>query len=167
MAKLKCPAARGIHMAQGVEQQRRAAIGQFIDKMGVEPRGILVEQPAHITIRRPSRRRCCAEPGKMKRAAKQAVAIEFRQPLEGDRRALHIARLFPRHAKREPGGRPLRRVRDDLLENIGGDGMRALVRLRLGPGIAAIEDNIAGRLGLRFQVRCHIRCHVTIRGSEG
>jgi hypothetical protein len=108
-----------------LEKNGRAAIAEFADQRGFEPRRILIEQRLHIGLRHAGQRRC-AEPHQPQTCAVAITGIAGLRRAERFDGCGVFAELFAEFAEREPGRGEIRRQFDRLQEQVRSGGQIAL-----------------------------------------
>ena len=145
MARLKSAGLRAAasHRQHGLEQQRRAAIAEFIHQRGFKPRRILIEQGLHIGLRHAGHW-FGAKPHQSKSGAVAVIGIAGLGLLKRRDGRIMLAELFADIGEREPGGREVRRQLDRLHQQISRRRQIALQLQIAGKFESAIGHQIAG-----------------------
>ena len=106
--------------------------------------GVLVEQPAHVTLSHRRRGVPRAESGELEPRAVVVLGVGAAGFFERRNGRIALAKAVADGAEREPGGSKARRQFERLHQNIGGAGKIAAGRMVQRPFVAPVGDSIAG-----------------------
>ena len=135
-------AASGRNRIERLGDQLGAAIAEPFCQMRVEAGRIIIEQARQIGAWQRVGRLGLAKQREPRRRALRIGRVGLERLAEGVGRPLGVAELLPRFREREPGGGPVRRLLERLLEHFRGDGEIAVIGGGLAVGVAAPGDEV-------------------------
>ena len=128
----------------GRAQELGPAVVQVLDELLVEGAGVIVEQGAHVARADRLLRRHGAEPGEVDADAERVLGIAIERPHQRRQRRLALSERGPGPAEQRLRRREERRPLQALLGQLGGGAVIAVLQGRLGIGIAAVGEKVAG-----------------------
>ena len=133
---------------EGAPHRRAQELGptviQVLDELLVEGAGVIVEQGAHVARADRLLQRHGAEPGEVDADAERVLGIAIERPHQRRQRRLVLSERGPGPAEQRLRRREERRPLQALLGQLGGGAVIAVLQGRLGIGVAAVGEKVAG-----------------------